>query len=76
MAGRAFADAGLTGTLICVTYEAAHVGLEKRCDHAETAYSGTVERLRVDQAGLSNLDQVETMIADRLAQGEVPPCLR
>ncbi len=70
-AGRAFADAGLSGVLLCVIHEADNVGLEQRCDNAAAEYGGTVERLRVDQAGLANLDQVEAMLAERLEQGGV-----
>ena len=70
LAGQAFTDAGLTGTLLCVIHEAENVGLETRCDSAEAAYGGKVERVRFEDPGLSDLEAVKVSLADRLSLGD------
>ena len=65
-AARRLAEAGVSGTVLCVIHEAANVGLEERCDGLEQTYSGSVERFSVAETGLGDEAATEARIVERL----------
>ena len=67
----AFNEAGVEGVLLCVIHEEFNVGLEERCDYAETTYEGELERFRVHEFGVEDSEQIQLAIAERLSAGDV-----
>ncbi len=67
----AFNEAGVEGVMLCVIHEEFNVGLEERCDYAETIYAGELERFRVHEFGLADPQGVRSAIAERLRAGDV-----
>ena len=67
----AFNEAGVEGVLLCVIHEESNVGLEERCDYAETVYTGELERFRVHQFGIADPEGVRSALAERLRAGDV-----
>lgn len=70
-AGAAFNAKGVNGTVLCVIHELENVGLEERCDGLESAYSGDVERLRVGETGVSDLEGSQAAIEQRISEGGI-----
>ncbi len=70
IAGEAYDDAGVTGTILCVLHETDNVGLDQRCDGLEAGYSGgAVERFNV--AGVGDLERTTEQLAERIRQGNI-----
>ena len=67
----AFNEAGVEGVMLCVIHEEFNVGLEERCDYAETIYAGELERFRVHEFGVADPQGVQSAIAERLRAGDV-----
>ncbi len=81
-AGDEFNRQGVSGTLLCVVHEEDNVGLHDRCDGiGETYEGGDVERISVDlttaealgagHAEHSRPEHLQTLIAERIAEGGV-----
>lgn len=68
LAGRKFTDAGLTGTILCVSHEPVNIGLQDRCEGLESGYAGAVENVRLQAGSLT--DPVATGTAIATAIGE------
>lgn len=70
IAGEAYDDAGVTGTILCVLHEPNNVGLNQRCDGLEAGYSGgAVERFNV--VGIDDLKRTTEQLAERIRQGNI-----
>ncbi len=69
--GETFNANGIEGRILCIIHEAENVGLEERCDGLEATFEGTVERLRIDSTGVSDLAGSQAQIAERLEAGGV-----
>ena len=70
IAGEAYDDAGVTGTILCVLHEPSNAGLNQRCDGLEAGYAGgAVERFNV--AGIDDLERTTEQLAERIRQGNI-----
>ena len=71
ISGETFTANNLSGAVLCVIHEAENVGLEARCDGLEAAYAGEVERLRIADTGVSDLEGSQAAIEQRISEGGV-----
>ena len=70
IAGEAYDNAGVTGTILCVLHEPNNVRLNQRCDGLEAGYSGgAVERFTV--VGIDDLERTTEQLAERIRQGNI-----
>ena len=72
LAGERLSAHGVTGTVLCITHEAANIALSERCDGVETGYDGEVERLSVAATGTADIDGTRLIIARRLGADDQP----
>ncbi|MDE2892019.1 MAG: substrate-binding domain-containing protein [Chloroflexota bacterium] len=81
-AGDEFNRQGVSGTLLCVVHEEDNVGLHDRCDGIGKTYEGgevewisvdvaTAEELGAGHAEHSRPEHLQTLIAERIAEGDV-----
>ncbi|MXX31039.1 MAG: substrate-binding domain-containing protein [Chloroflexi bacterium] len=70
-AGAELNDAGVTGTVLCVIHETDNVGLRQRCEGLEAGYAGEVEEMFVDLLGPTELEEVQGLLANRIAAGDI-----
>lgn len=68
LAGREFTDAGLTGTLLCVSHEPVNVGLQDRCDGLASAYAGSIEQVALPDGSLTDPVVAGTAIATAIGE--------
>ncbi len=54
LAGREFAAAGLTGSILCIIHERTNVGLRDRCGGLASAYGGKVEEVVLPDGSLGD----------------------
>ena len=66
LAGAAFNERGIEGTVLCIVHEPYNVGLEARCDGFESTYAGETERWRA-----SSQDRLFYELLARVEAGNV-----
>ena len=72
LAGERLTEHGVSGTVLCITHEAANIGLQERCDGLGAGYDGEVERLSVAATGTADIGATQSAIAERLSADDRP----